>query len=164
MYVLYLLFQNPSNLNMDIFVDNKNRLQPFAWAMVKHYLKSQRAGYVSSRIHVSQKYWFLLLLLQLCFAVCIVIWSLVGFVVGQIRTLKVWIYFHTHPCLYSHAYDNRTMDGLLMAPCGTGSGGSYIIAGINFTFFPIGSTWWSFSPLWALSYTVLPITLLRKRL
>ena len=30
--------------------------------------------------------------LQLCFSVCIVIWAIVGFFIGQIRSLKVRIY------------------------------------------------------------------------
>ena len=41
MYVLYLSFHKSQQLwNMDIFID-QNRLWPFAWAMVKHYLNFQ---------------------------------------------------------------------------------------------------------------------------
>jgi hypothetical protein len=39
------------------------------------------------------------LLSQLCFSVCIIIWAIVGFVIGNIRTFKVWIYTSHH---FSH--------------------------------------------------------------
>ena len=56
--------------------------------MVKRSLKSPQEEYVFILYLTT----FSDLLLQLCFSVCIVIWSIVGLVIGQIRSLKVWIY------------------------------------------------------------------------